>query len=558
VVEDIPEPMPDISNTSDGTGSSNGGGEPQSLRVVTNSNAAIDESLEPMPMVASDNFDSDNKPEWWKLVALAVDYYQNPDLHQNLQSNENPIGEVVTDLLKISVGKKVIPAHMRIDELSDLDDDTLKRACANYIKNILITDQANYYRRLGVQQDSTLEQIRIHYRYLFRLFQGEQEAGNNERDDTYIRRINLAFSTLRSDEKRKEYDSFLAEQPLDSHLNRNSGFDEPGQANDLDEAAPYVPAMQVEPRDSKEDALSEKGSGVYWLVLIVCLIMAGGGAFYYLQPNLDDIKSKITMSFSDLMPATVAPDATPEKEIKVVELIVEEPIVEEPVVEEPVAEESAVEGEPVVVKIDKPTVAEVVVKKEPSLVKPVVVEKRVEADIIEVKPIPKKIAKAEPKPVIKKPVIMKPAPKPVVPVAVPKPTVVAKAEPVIKQPLPIENGELLKLVSLFSLFYEDGELDDFMGLFSKDVLTNNDENYASIRSDYRSLFKGTEMRVIDFKDMVWSDKTAEKATGNGKFIVTVLRHNAEKIQKFTGFIKLDVVKIDGNLKVVGMFHEYGE
>jgi len=549
--------------------------------VVTNDNTAV-ESVEPVPMYDSEPPQMDTKSDWWKLVALAVDYYVNPNNYPEMSNSREPLAEGITEMLKVAVGKKNIPSHMRIDELSGIEDETIHQACTNYIKNIFLTSKANYYKRMGVRPEASLEDIRIHYRYLFRLLQTEQ-GDATEQDETYIRRINQAFSALRSPEKRKEYDEFLAEiennkqitEAADGALSSDSeGYESRSQrlgvAGDISESS-----LKPERRNN---------STKFWLILIICLFCAGGAAFYYLQPNLKELKADFGLTFKelesleeiDVMPSNLAESAsTDDSETKVA-----------PVLLEPVELQSAVTKSfnENIKKTDSQPIKEV---KEESDKTVVIVEKtsKTQTSSIEKEPVKKKEVKSEPvkntvivkpqakvtKPeVVKKaaePVPVKPAivqkpikstPSKVVPIPVVKPVEVAavsKPKPVEK--IQIGDKELSRLISDFSLIYEEGQLDSFMSLFSKDALTNNDEDWDSIRKDYKSLFDTTEMRVIELKNMRWN-KEDIAATGRGEFIVTVLRRGGDNVRKFTGNIKLVVEKANDKLLINGMYHSYGD
>jgi len=561
VVEKIePNPQEDVEHPN-----LNGQSRDSQRIVVTNDNTAV-ESLEPesVPMQDSEPPMMDTKPDWWKLVALAVDYADHPDNHAGITSTRKPLAEGVTDMLKVAVGKKIIPSHMRIDELLNISDDALQQACVNYIKNVFLSNKANYYRRMGVQEDASLELIRIHYRYLFRLLQTEQ-GEESAQDETYIRRINQAFSALRSPEKRKEYDEFLSE------INKKQGDSDDNDRTLIPDSERYEEKTQntdAQGYASNSDLTEDrrKNTANFWVVLIIFLFCAGGAAFYYLQPNLDDIKADLGLTFNELKSVeelTILPskptelDNSDEREVRLAPVILEPVELKSEQVKLP-PEKVKKTTEAPLKAVEKPVQNEVVPEK--------VVKK--EKTPVEQPPVQAKVAPQEnkstnkrdesiAKPVVaEKPVKIKPVVVPVPPVT--KPETVAT----ISKPKPVElpligDKELSNLISDFSLIYEEGELDSFMSLFSKDALTNNDENWDSIRKDYKSLFNTTEMRVIELRNMRWNKKD-EKAKGKGDFVVTVLRTGGDNVRKFTGTITLDVEKENDKLLIKGMYHSYGD
>ena len=112
-------------------------------------------------------------------------------------------------------------------------------------------------------------------------------------------------------------------------------------------------------------------------------------------------------------------------------------------------------------------------------------------------------------------------------------------------------------ISEFTLSYEEGDIKQFMKLFTKDAATNDGTGADLIEQDYSALFDSTEMRVIDLKGLSW-ELAEDNATGKGAFIVTVLRKGGDSMRKFSGNIRLQVVRENGRLKLKGMYHSYGD
>jgi curved DNA-binding protein CbpA len=69
--------------------------------------------------------------------------------------------------------------------------------------------QQNYYDLLEVSPSATLAEIRRSYHRLARLHHPDL---NKQALDTHIKRLNLAYQTLRDPHKRAAYDAQLAEE----------------------------------------------------------------------------------------------------------------------------------------------------------------------------------------------------------------------------------------------------------------------------------------------------------------------------------------------------------
>ncbi|HFE37240.1 MAG TPA: hypothetical protein ENK06_02315, partial [Gammaproteobacteria bacterium] len=582
--------------------------EPKTLRVVNGSNTAMESYAS--VTAAGDNICA--RPDWWEPVVLAVDYFYNPLKYNELSNCNEPLPNGVTEILKVAVGKTVISSQMRIDELAEVSDETLHQACANFIQKVWLADKADYYRRLGVKFDASLEDIRTQYRYLFRLLQTEQGAGKDGKDETYIRRINQAFSALRSEKKRKEYDEFLLsvktykkEQAIESGISTEESSDI--EQDDLEERS-----------SEKKAGSSPRKIGV----LLVLFLFAGAGGVYYLQPDMNAMKSKLAAIFQEKStevnalsmsdgnkldfdreqfsraPGSIVKQpteklstdgSTPEiKENKQETALAEAKAQTSPIQEmlpvsktiKPTTEKKSVVAEPKRLKkvdsvavIDKP-VKRIPDKKTQKSGRSTVSAKtsKLEKPLKTSKPAPKKrktgksvvTKKRKKQPVVnsKKTAVVNQTKKNTPSVKTTKPVKVAKLSSKSSNTPPapkpgISDKALVSLTERFSQLYEEGKLDKFMSLFSKDVLANNDENWDNIRKDYKSLFRSTEMRVIELNSMRW-DKKTDTASGRANFVVTVLRQGGDEIRKFEGKIRLKVKKVDGKLLIYGMYHTYGE
>ena len=119
----------------------------------------------------------------------------------------------------------------------------------------------------------------------------------------------------------------------------------------------------------------------------------------------------------------------------------------------------------------------------------------------------------------------------------------------------ISNTELAALITDFSIAYEEGDLSRLMGFFAGDAVVNGAVSKEAIRADYVSLFSTTDMRVIDLHGLSW-DIQKQKAVGEGEFLITLLGKGTETMESLSGRIKVEVVKGNGQLKVVSIKHQH--
>ncbi len=435
----------------------------------------------------------------------------------------------LTDLFELGLAKE-LPAALAADEfLATAGLSLIRSSIRLYIKEVLLAGDADYYRRLGVPHDAELEKIKTHYRYLFRLFQPDQEAEGSQWEETYTRRINQAYATLRDEEKRAQYDLFL------QALNAEKAEEEMAPAEQR-----FMSAL-----DSLDEG-QEVPKRRWPLVAVALLVVAGVAAVLLMQsgqltPLLDEGDDGMAPLASD-PPAVEVPAAE-----------VTQPTQTKPEVV-PVASKAAeVKAEPV-----KPKPAEkkpVKVTKKVEAVKPVAVKPK-PAPKPEPKPAPKVVKKAVNEPKVAPPVVAAapvPAPKPE-PVE-PAPAATPEVAPTTVQPDLIEPRHLAQFIRKFSRLYRSGNLEKFMALFSEQATTNDRQGKTGIAEDYRLLFASTDSRSITLTDLQWQH--AENiASGRANFIVEVLARGEAEQQSYVGLLDIVIIREGDELLLRSLRHRY--
>ncbi len=566
----------------------------QPLRIVARGNVATESFEVPQtetPLV-------DTKPVWWDFVALAVAFHAQPEKFKSITSSKTPTPAGVNDCFKIAIGKMRVPEYLRTGELSGLTDQDIREALRYYIKNVLLSNTADYYRRLGVVSSASFEEIRAHYKYLFRLFQPDKEQNASNWDETFTRRINQAYGTLRSTEKRKEYDEFLI--VLKSRNSKKNADNE--KKNALLVAQASAAAAQ-----SDGGSVGEHQKKILPIGLIVGSVIgvAVAVALFVFQ---NELKAVVVGASTDAATSLHEPAQLVDPALNRAELVIEELLVKANVQPEAQLEvllevsREVVNAAPFIelktetaekIKANVPEAQSPEPKTpEPESLKPKISEveqmlsaqaaplitEKLIAQPAVIKPEAKleviKRAAVIKKSVVEKIVAEKTITKPVVPkliqqdfsnqvgpAVIPAVAVVMSGAALIKpaqaKATNITEKRLTDFITRFSLSYEEGNLDEFMVFFSPSAATNDALDKTAIRADYKALFAGTEMRVIDLDNLNWKIEK-QKAVGKGEFAITVLGAGAGQMKAFTGLVKLEIVEINRELKLEGMFHAYGE
>lgn len=124
-----------------------------------------------------------------------------------------PLPPGVTEVLSIAGGSEdsVAAAAAR----TGYGAPELTEAARFFVQQVLLAEDANAYRVLGVMPDADGAQIRDHHRLLMRWLHPDR-SGDERWESALATRVNTAWAQLRSDVARSAYDDALALQPVPS------------------------------------------------------------------------------------------------------------------------------------------------------------------------------------------------------------------------------------------------------------------------------------------------------------------------------------------------------
>ena len=146
------------------------------------------------------------------IFELVLDFYRSPSDYPELLDSLKPLPEGITDLLELTAGEvearlKILSRAAASEAPSELID-----AASYFSEQVLFAPGGDHYRILGLNHDVSLDDIREHYELIVRLFYQDKEDNSIQSNEADFSRLNRAYSILRDDEKRAEYDRTLEKQ----------------------------------------------------------------------------------------------------------------------------------------------------------------------------------------------------------------------------------------------------------------------------------------------------------------------------------------------------------
>ena len=141
------------------------------------------------------------------ILTLALAFYQAPIRHQDLLKAKVELPDGVKRLLQAANG--ALQAEEQIDGAVGVRSEKLREAAIFFIEQVFFTQDASYYRVLGLNPDATPDQLKEHHQLLMRLFHPDRSGAREAWTDVYACRINQAYTVLRSPKLRRAYAASL-------------------------------------------------------------------------------------------------------------------------------------------------------------------------------------------------------------------------------------------------------------------------------------------------------------------------------------------------------------
>jgi len=178
------------------------------------------------------------------IFELVLDFYRAPSSYPELLDPLAPLPESISDLLELTAGEVAARSKILSRAAASESPSELIDATSYFTEQVLFAPGGDHYRVLGLNHDATMDDIRLHYELLVNLFYQDKEDNSIQSNEADFSRLNRAYSVLRDEDKRKEYDKSLESQGRLSRPAKNQEVKEP----ELPEPTP-APLSNVQPID---------------------------------------------------------------------------------------------------------------------------------------------------------------------------------------------------------------------------------------------------------------------------------------------------------------------
>ena len=462
-----------------------------------------------------------------KLLKLVLAFQLSPKHFEQLTDPNKPPPDHAGQLLELATADDNIIETALPQSLQGISRKNLQTAINFYVWEVLLKPGGNHYRTLGLQNDASINEVKNNYQHL-KTFLSNQKGEHKNRSE-YLFRIEKAYVALT-----KETDEFprLAAQ---SKQKSDIKADRIEEAYKILSEETIDPSEIVRPVFKKPASDNKSKTYITYLVFGLTAIAISIG-IYKTQFSTHESEHSIAETES----ANQRPD-------KAILFDTKNSVAEK-------TEDTTKEG------IDKKSTESTVEKQPNDLSLSANDPWKEDTGISNVQEFAEDQME----------IIAAPAPqKETIPevVETPKPSVAIDSYTAPAEELPlatlysdeapakaatpnsIEKVDLINLISRFTTAYEQGEITQFMALFSIDATgfdgtTEADRN--GIEADYIDLFKTTDARQIAIKEIKW-DTENNISKGASEFVVTVKNINSDHFEFVSGLITFEVEKTQSGL-----------
>lgn len=459
-------------------------------------------------------------------VDLMLGVFRAPERSALLRTRELPDG--VLDVIRIAAGDEQAIAAARAS--TALDHADLCTAAGLLLRNLFFFDGADSYRTLGVRSDADPAQIKRHYRWLVRWLHPDRNPDSMH--GFFVDRINCAWNSIRTPERRSSYDLSLQATP-----------DAGGALKVVNTAT----LLRKWTERSPMPLLSARAVRRLPQIILFCTGLIAVTALclvaWILSLNTDPAQLPSPTSSTHLA-ASVEP---PAKSLPTV-------LFTSSTVPPSAAPPAGVSPSPVAVSplqlsgaepAPMPAAMPLAAVAEPAPPKPVATVSFGSA--VPARPTSARATTAQPD-----------SPPGVTPAREANASASATTPgPAVTQARTgLSDGDLRDFVDRFQHLYGADDVERFLALFSAQAQGNN-RDYAGLASDYRRLFEQRRRRRLNLSELHW-EIDGEHAAGNGNYEAWV-GPSADKPQSRTrGQIMLQLTREDGGVRITRLHHTVTE
>ncbi len=518
---------------------------------------------------------STNKDIEHKLLKLVLAFQLSPKHFEYLTDPEQPSPENAGRLLELATTDNTTIATALPQSLRGISQQNLQTAINFYIWEVILKPGGNDYRTLGLQENAPISEIKTHYQNL-RLFLNNQKA-DHENGIEYISRIEKAYTNLTNE---AEIENNFLELPTTPGPKQKSR----AEIDRIEEAYEILSEETIDSTEILEPPFKKSGSNgqstTYTKYLIFGLIATAIGVTVY--------KTQFTTNESEHLTTEIEPtNKQPEKAVIFGAKNNSSEVIDEPIINNTdiyqhdpntdiASTESTVETESdnfTLLDGDDPwaeyseiseKIAQAPSEPPPSedsfiVEQPIITPEPVASTLQkEITTTPEVIQTSKPDIVENQPIAV------ATPKALPIATLYSdRVTTKAVTPAPdnnIEKLDLINLINNFTTAYEQGDINQFMKLFSIDATsfdgtTQTDRN--GIEADYIDLFQTTTARQIAIKNIAWNTNH-NTSEGISDFVVTVKSIDNDQLEFISGIITLEVEKNQQNVFITRLTYQVTE
>lgn len=486
-----------------------------------------------------------------QALEQALACHRAPSRLAAAQSRPPPEGMLV--LLRLAAGDQAMLAECA--QACGESEAVVAEAAAFFIQQVLFAPGASSYRMLGVNPDAPDDRIKEHYRWLVRWLHPDRNTDGW--DSVYADRVNIAWQSLRTPERRRSYDEALAEALLPALSSVDVSLREPPlRAQPARHAAPEPPMLSPNTVE-KLPAIVLGGLGGMAVALLMMMWLSAERPEVRMPRAVAGSAPQESVAalqaWSDSAQArSGASEATQASQAL--------PVGDAP----PLTAAMAVAPEPATARTEAPATATGLStpRKPPTAAGPSgpmpLATVRARAPAAATLPAP------APKPTNRSAVAASPATEPVAesmpsPAADPAPVepvaTTAPALPPAASPAPtrLQEAQAHALLRRFSQAYQAGDIGALMRLFTQDA-RNNRGGRAAIAYDYQSLFSTTDTRELRLSPSGWMARD-DGGTVLARYEAVVRAGGRPRADVTRGDIRFDVRLENGVAKISVVTHD---